>query len=148
MSDTFSIIYCHRISITIFFIPYFFEMGSKSIISLLFWEVLNIDSIFTCLSIDLQNCITASSPNCLQASVVNASGNGVNMQELIDTGSSESDIDHNLYENLKLNLEGKPLTITMASTTQFAKVKCTVDEELKVFNNTYSKQNIGVMEEL
>ena len=52
------------------------------------------------LSAPVLSCITASSPNCLQASVVSATVNGVNVQALMDTGSSESYIDRNLYEKL------------------------------------------------
>ena len=100
------------------------------------------------LSAPVLSCITASSPNCLQASVVSATVNGVNVQALMDTDSSESYIDRSLYEKLKLNLEGKPSTITMASTTKIAKVQGTVDVELKVFDNTYLKLKVGVMEEL
>ena len=42
------------ISITIFFILYFFKLPSKSIISFLFGELLNIDYFFTFLGIDSQ----------------------------------------------------------------------------------------------
>ena len=42
------------ISITVFFILYFFKLPSKSIISLLFGELLNIDYLFTFLGIDSQ----------------------------------------------------------------------------------------------
>ena len=43
-------------SITIFFILYFFKLPSKLIISLLFGELSNIDYFFTFLSIDSQPC--------------------------------------------------------------------------------------------
>ena len=52
------------------------------------------------LSAPVLSCVTASSPNCLQASVVSATVNEVNVQSLMDTGSSESYIDRNLYEKL------------------------------------------------
>ena len=46
----------NRIPITIFFILYFFKLPSKSIISLLFGELSNIDYFFTFFSIDSQPC--------------------------------------------------------------------------------------------
>ena len=45
------------ISITIFFILNFFELPSKSIISLLFGELSNIDYFFTFLGIDSPPCL-------------------------------------------------------------------------------------------
>ena len=66
----------------------------------------------------------------------------------MDTGSSESYIDHRLLKGLKLSLKGEPSAITMASTSHSAQVKEAVVVNLKVFNNNYPKFKLGVMQEL
>ena len=66
----------------------------------------------------------------------------------MDTGSSESYIDHRLLKGLKLSLEGEPSAITMASTSHSAEVKGPVLVNFKVFNNNYPKFKLGIMEEL
>ena len=80
-------------------------------------------------------------PKCLQASVVEGILNGVVVQILMDTGSSESNIDHRLLKGLKLSLEREPSAITMASTAHPAQVKGAVFVNLKVFNNN---NNLGL----
>ena len=74
--------------------------------------------------------------------------NGVSVQILMDTGSSESYIDRRLLKGLKLSLEGEPCAITMAFTSHSAEVKGAVLVNLEVFNNNYPKFKFGVMEEL
>ena len=66
----------------------------------------------------------------------------------MDTGSSQSYIDHRLLKGFKLSFEGKPSAITMASTLHSAQAKGSVLVNLKVFNNNYPKFKIGAMEEL
>ena len=66
----------------------------------------------------------------------------------MDTGFSESYIDHRLLKKLKLSLEGELSAITMASTSHSVQVKGAVLVNLKVFNNNYPKFKLGVMEEL
>ena len=83
-------------------------------------------------------------PKCVKASVVEGTVNEVSVQILMDTGSSESYIDHRLFKGLKLSLEGEPSAITMASTSHSAQVK----EAVLVFNKNYPKFKLGVMEEL
>ena len=50
--------------------------------------------------------IFAGFPKCLKAAVVEGTLNGVSVQILMDTGSSESYIDHRLLKGLKISLEG------------------------------------------
>ena len=92
--------------------------------------------------------IFAGFPKCLKTSVVEGTVNGISDQILMDTGFSESYIDHRLLKGLKLSLKGEPSAIIMASISHSAQVKEAVVVNLKVFNNNYPKFKLGVMQEL
>ena len=92
--------------------------------------------------------VVAGSPKGLQSSVVQATVNGIKVQALIDSGSSESYIDDCLCRKLKLFPEGQFSRITMASTSHSVEIKGIVSVELCAFNNTYSELKLGVMKDL
>ena len=92
--------------------------------------------------------ITASAPECLRSAVTEVIVNGVPLQALIDTGSSESYVSDHIIKRYGWNVEKSSSVITMASTLLNSRTKghCYVPIQYK--NNYYDRVKLSVLPRL
>ena len=89
--------------------------------------------------------IAAGAPSCLSPTIIPAELNGLPVKSLLDTGASESFVNDAVVRSAKLEVQGRPSRVSMASDKLTARVVGKVCSNLLLQGRDYCNVMLSVM---
>ena len=89
--------------------------------------------------------IAAGAPSCLSPTIIPVELNGLPVKSLLDTGASESFVNETVVRSAKLEVQGRPSRVSMASDKLTGRIVGKVCSNLLLQGRDYSNVMLSVM---